>query len=93
LHSRNRLPESYTNIAEYSNKKVDRLFEQEEGLKANDPRRGDLLAQALLTAAQDLPYIPIYFAESIMAHRDSIGYGDYDALWFLERWTNQLKVD
>jgi peptide/nickel transport system substrate-binding protein len=93
LHSRNRLPASYTNIAEYSNKEIDRLFEEEEGMKANDPRRGERLARALEIAAQDLPYIPIYFAESVMAHRESVGYGDYDALWFLERWTNQLAVD
>jgi peptide/nickel transport system substrate-binding protein len=79
-----------TNLAEYRNDEVTALLDQE--VAETDPAgRGDLLGQALVKAAADVAYQPLWWGKTATAFGPGLqteGFGPY---FFLGPWAQHVK--
>lgn len=78
-----------TNLAVYRNDEVTALLDQE--VAETDPAtRGDLLGQALVKAAADVPYQPLWWGEAATALGAGIAVQDFGPYFFLGPWAENV---
>lgn len=77
------------NFANYRNAEVDALLaEQAETI---DPvARFELVKRIFTTSAAELPYLPLFWAEDVVAHRNSLSYPTFSHWYFVQRWPEDL---
>lgn len=80
-----------TNLAEYRNDQVSTLLDQE--VSATDPaERARLLGEALVAAAEDVPYQPLWWGQAATAFGGGItahGYGPY---FYIGPWATRVHA-
>ncbi len=87
LLSTNALPDgSGVNIAQYSNPRVDQLLHSSQALGTEDPKRGELLLEALKTSQTDLPYVPIAFPNVYAVADSKLDLSHFTTFWWLTDW-------
>ncbi|MCK2212269.1 ABC transporter substrate-binding protein [Actinomadura sp. ATCC 31491] len=83
--------ENGTNIAEYDNPEVTRLLDEAKA-STDDAARGKLLGQALVRAAADVPYQPLWWGEAATAFGPGVtaeGFGPY---FFVGPWATKVTA-
>jgi peptide/nickel transport system substrate-binding protein len=83
--------ENGTNIAEYDNADVTGLLDQAKA-STDDAARGKLLGQALVKAAADVPYQPLWWGEAATAFGKAVtaeGFGPY---FFVGPWATKVAA-
>lgn len=79
-----------TNLAEYDNAQVNALLDQE--VAETDPaKRGDLLGQALVAAAADVPYQPLWWGQTATAFGPGLKAKDFGPYFFLGPWVANVR--
>ena len=43
-----------------------------------------------MNLATDVAYVPIYNAEYLGAVKDGVTFHDYDGMWYMRRWVNEV---
>jgi peptide/nickel transport system substrate-binding protein len=82
----------YTNIAEYQNADQDKILEQYLSTPSVDEsERGKLLTSALENVDANAPYIPIYNAEYLAVVKKGITFEDFDGMWWMRRWVDDVN--
>ncbi|GAA3538249.1 ABC transporter substrate-binding protein [Nocardioides daeguensis] len=80
-----------TNLAEYRNAEVTALLDQE--VAQTDPaKRGDLLGQALVKAAADVAYQPLWWAKTATAFGPGLQAEDFGPYFFLGPWVQHVTT-
>lgn len=78
------------NLAEYRNTEVSALLDQE--VAETDPaKRGDLLGQALVAAAADVSYQPLWWGQAATAFGPGLRAKDFGPYLFLGPWVTNLQ--
>ncbi|GAB3197919.1 ABC transporter substrate-binding protein [Nocardioides hungaricus] len=79
-----------TNLAEYRNDEVTALLDQE--VAETDPAaRGDLLGRALVAAAADVPYQPLWWGQAATAFGAGVRAEDFGPYFFLGPWVTRVQ--
>jgi peptide/nickel transport system substrate-binding protein len=79
-----------TNLAEYQNADVSALLDQE--VAETDPaKRGELLGQALVAAAADVPYQPLWWGQTATAFGPGLKAKDFGPYFFLGPWVTNVQ--
>jgi peptide/nickel transport system substrate-binding protein len=79
-----------TNLAEYRNAEVSALLDQE--VAETDPaKRGDLLGRALVAAAADVPYQPLWWGQTATAFGEGVKAKDFGPYFFLGPWVANVR--
>jgi peptide/nickel transport system substrate-binding protein len=79
-----------TNLAEYRNDEVTALLDRE--VAETDPAtRGDLLGQALVKAAADVPYQPLWWGKTATAFGPGLQAEDFGPYFFLGPWAGHVE--
>ncbi|HLU55899.1 MAG TPA: ABC transporter substrate-binding protein [Pseudonocardia sp.] len=84
------MPGSLGNIAQYANPAVTDLLNRYQSMSPTDPERTAVLLQALSTAQQDVPYVPLLFPKVFCFVRDDFAVTDFDTLWWMTRWPEHV---
>jgi len=85
VFSRKRIPPNGANRGRYRNPKVDELTDAIR-VEMNQPKRKELTSEVQKIVAEDLPYIPLSYADVVSVHRRTLGdltlspTGDYEFL-------------
>lgn len=85
VFSTKRIPPNGSNRGRYRNPQIDELTDAIR-VEINQQKRKDLTSQAQKTAAEDLPYIPLWYADVVSVHQRTLGElslsptGDYEFL-------------
>ncbi|NUR92169.1 MAG: ABC transporter substrate-binding protein, partial [Nonomuraea sp.] len=83
--------ENGTNIAEYDNADVTGLLDRAKS-GTDDAERGKLLGEALVKAAADVPYQPLWWGEAATAFGKGVtaeGFGPY---FFVGPWATKVAA-
>lgn len=89
LHS-NYAAKGGTNLAEYANPEVDALLDQE--IQATDPaQRGELIGKALVAAAEDAPYQPLWWGQAATAFGEGVGTDQFGPYFYIGPWVEALS--
>jgi peptide/nickel transport system substrate-binding protein len=84
MHSQYAVKGGY-NMANYKNPEVDELLDRQ--IASLDPaERAELTGEVLQHGARDLPYVPIWWEETIMAIGDDFVYDGFNAFTQFQRW-------
>jgi peptide/nickel transport system substrate-binding protein len=78
-----------TNIADYRNDAVTDLLRRER-LETDPAARGQLLSEALVLAAADVPYQPLWWGEGATAFGPVVGTSTYSPYFFIGPWATQV---
>jgi peptide/nickel transport system substrate-binding protein len=81
--------ENGTNIAEYDNAEVTKLLDE---ARAADAGRGRLLGEALIKAAADVPYQPLWWGEAATAFGPAVTAGAFGPYFFVGPWAAQVTA-
>jgi peptide/nickel transport system substrate-binding protein len=79
-----------TNLAEYQNDEVSALLDQEVA-ETDLSKRGDLLGQALVAAAADVPYQPLWWGQTATAFGPGLKATDFGPYFFLGPWVANVQ--
>lgn len=80
-----------TNLAEYRNDKVSSLLDQE--VTSTDPaKRAQLLGDALVAAAADVPYQPLWWGQAATAFGGGTTADGYGPYFFLGPWPTRVHA-
>ena len=80
-----------TNLAEYDNPEVDGLLDQE--IQTTDPaERGRLLGEALVAAAEDVPYQPLWWGQAATAFGEGVGTDEYGPYFYIGPWVERVSA-
>jgi peptide/nickel transport system substrate-binding protein len=85
VFSTKRIPPNGSNRGRYRNSKVDELTDAIR-VEMNQPKRKELTSEVQKIVAEDLPYIPLWYADVVSVHRRTLGEltlsptGDYEFL-------------
>ena len=85
VFSTKRIPPNGSNRGRYRNPKVDELTDAIR-VEMNQPKRKELTSQVQKIVAEDLPYIPLWYADVVSVHQRTLGdlalspTGDYEFL-------------
>ncbi|TYB61326.1 ABC transporter substrate-binding protein [Nonomuraea sp. PA05] len=77
--------ENGTNIAEYDNAEVTRLLDEAKA-STDEAARGELLGQALVKAAADVPYQPLWWGEAATAFGKAVTADGFGPYFFVGPW-------
>ncbi|GAA2210095.1 ABC transporter substrate-binding protein [Nonomuraea monospora] len=77
--------ENGTNIAEYDDAEVTRLLDEAKA-STDEAARGELLGQALVKAAADVPYQPLWWGEAATAFGKAVTAGEFGPYFFVGPW-------
>ncbi len=83
VFSTKRIPPNGSNRGRYRNPKVDELTDAIR-VEMNQPKRKELTSQVQKIVAEDLPYIPLWYADVVSVHQRTLGElslsptGDYE---------------
>ncbi|MEU1879557.1 ABC transporter substrate-binding protein [Streptosporangium sp. NPDC020072] len=83
--------ENGSNIAEYANAEVTGLLDDAKK-STDDAARGKLLGDALVRAAADVPYQPLWWGEAATAFGPKIGAGEFGPYFFVGPWAAKLTT-
>lgn len=83
--------EGGTNIADYSNAEVTDLLDRAQ-LSTDPSERGELLGQALVASAADVPYHPLWWGTAATAFGPGVGTDAYGPYFFIGPWATRLDV-
>ncbi|MEV7011197.1 ABC transporter substrate-binding protein [Streptosporangium sp. NPDC051022] len=83
--------ENGSNIAEYANAEVTGLLDDAKK-GTDDATRGKLLGDALVKAAADVPYQPLWWGEAATAFGPKIGAGEFGPYFFVGPWAAKLSA-
>lgn len=82
--------EGGTNLAEYRNAQVSELLDQEIG--STDPaERGRLLGEALVNAAADVPYQPLWWGQAATAFGPEVTTSSYGPYFYIGPWATKIR--
>ncbi len=88
MHSKYAVKGGY-NMANYKNKTVDDLLDRQ--IASLDPdERADLTGKILLNAARDLPYVPIWWEETVMGIGADYDYEQFNAFTQFQAWATDV---
>jgi len=85
VFSTKRIPPNGSNRGRYRNPKVDELSDAIR-VETNQQKRKELTSEVQKIVAEDLPYIPLWYADAVSVHQRSLGQlvlsptGDYEFL-------------
>lgn len=79
-----------TNLAEYGNTEVSTLLDQEVA-ETDSAKRGELLGQALVAAAADVPYQPLWWGQVATAFGPGLRAEDFGPYFFLGPWVEHVE--
>lgn len=80
-----------TNLAEYRNQEVTALLDQE--VASTDPaKRGELLGKALVAAAADVAYQPLWWGQTATAFGQGLAPEDFGPYFFLGPWAEHITT-
>lgn len=77
------------NPAKWTSHQVQAVLDS-AGTEADPARRAALLVQAQAQAAPDAPYLPLWWGQSALALRDTVGLHDYTSYTFVSAWPAQV---
>ena len=78
------------NQAKYENTEVQALVEEQE--KATDPEtRAPLIQEVLRIAEPELPFLPLWWANSVMSIIDDLAFESFSPLWYNQVWIQNLS--
>ncbi|GAA0826397.1 ABC transporter substrate-binding protein [Streptosporangium amethystogenes subsp. fukuiense] len=80
-----------TNIAEYANAEVTGLLDEAK-TGTDDAARGRLLGEALVKAAGDVPYQPLWWGEAATAFGPGVGTGEFGPYFFVGPWATEITA-
>ncbi|MFI6455694.1 ABC transporter substrate-binding protein [Streptosporangium amethystogenes] len=80
-----------TNIAEYANAEVTGLLDEAK-TGTDDTARGRLLGEALVKAAGDVPYQPLWWGEAATAFGPGVGTGEFGPYFFVGPWATEITA-
>ncbi|WP_326635125.1 ABC transporter substrate-binding protein [Streptosporangium sp. NBC_01755] len=80
-----------TNIAEYANAEVTGLLDEAK-TGTDDTARGRLLGEALVKAAGDVPYQPLWWGEAATAFGPGVGTGEFGPYFFVGPWATEITT-
>ncbi|MEU4573029.1 MULTISPECIES: ABC transporter substrate-binding protein [Nonomuraea] len=83
--------ENGTNIAEYDDAEVSRLLDEAKA-STDDAARGKLLGQALVKAAADVPYQPLWWGEAATAFGPAVTTGEFGPYFFVGPWAANVTA-
>ncbi|MER7505466.1 ABC transporter substrate-binding protein [Nonomuraea pusilla] len=83
--------ENGTNIAEYDNADVTRLLDDARK-STDDAARGKLIGEALVKAAADVPYQPLWWGEAATAFGRSVAVEGFGPYFFVGPWAAKLAA-
>jgi len=83
--------EGGTNIADYRNAEVTDLLDRAQ-LSTDPAERGELLGQALVASAADVPYQPLWWGSAATAFGPGVQTDAYGPYFFIGPWATQLDV-
>ncbi|MFF0869577.1 ABC transporter substrate-binding protein [Nonomuraea sp. NPDC003560] len=83
--------ENGTNIAEYDNAEVTGLLDQAKA-GTDDAARGKLLGQALVRAAADVPYQPLWWGEAATAFGRAVAAEGFGPYFFVGPWATKVAA-
>jgi peptide/nickel transport system substrate-binding protein len=72
VFSTKRIPPNGSNRGRYRNPKVDELTDAIR-VEMNQPKRKELTSQVQKIVAEDLPYIPLWYADVVSVHQRTLG--------------------
>lgn len=78
-----------TNIADYRNDGVTDLLRRER-IETDPAERGRLLSEALVLAAADVPYQPLWWGEGATAFGRVVGTSTYSPYFYIGPWATQV---
>ena len=88
MHSKYAVKGGY-NMANYKNAAVDDLLDRQ--IASLDPdERADLTGKILLNAAKDLPYVPIWWEETVMGIGADYEYEQFNAFTQFQAWATDV---
>ncbi|TMR21496.1 ABC transporter substrate-binding protein [Nonomuraea turkmeniaca] len=80
-----------TNIAEYDNAEVTRLLDDAKG-GTDDAVRGKSLGEALVKAAADVPYQPLWWGEAATAFGKAVTADGFGPYFFVGPWASKVAA-
>ncbi|MET8335597.1 ABC transporter substrate-binding protein [Streptosporangium canum] len=83
--------ENGSNIAEYADDEVTGLLDQAKK-GTDEAARGKLLGEALVKAAADVPYQPLWWGEAATAFGPGVGAADFGPYFFVGPWAAKLST-
>lgn len=81
-----------TNIADYTSAAVTDLLDRAQ-LSTDPTQRGDLLGQALVASAADLPYFPLWWGAAATAFGPRARTDSYGPYFFIGPWASAISVN
>ncbi|WP_052404739.1 ABC transporter substrate-binding protein [Bacillus rubiinfantis] len=90
FHSNNR-GDGGSNFANYSNKEVDKLLD-EQAVLTDDKKRTELMIKAEKIIAEDSPWIMLNHPKQILAANQDLNGYDITPLWYWDAFTKNMKL-
>lgn len=82
---------SDSNRADYENPKVTALLREQQA--ATEPKdRAEAIAEIMRITEAELPYLNLWWPDSVMAVSDRLTYNDFTPLWYNQVWIRNLSA-
>lgn len=81
-----------SNLSDFDNPEVDRLLADSQKLATDDPKRGSLVLQALETAQEDPPFMPLAFPQLYAGASKGLTMSDFTPFWWMSFWPDGITA-
>lgn len=79
------------NLANWKNKNIDKLLADQSKI-ASPGKRASVIAKIMRIAAEEIPYLPVWWEGAVMALESKYGYANFNAFYFRQNWAANISA-